>query len=201
MLTQFPHIAPIARARGHRIGILGGSFDPPHAGHLLVAKRALSHLGLDHLIWVPSLQNPLKERAVVPMGDRLKALEDFTRHPDMQIRNWEAAIGSPYTIDLIRASRQSYPRAGFVLIMGSDALAGLHRWRGWETLAHLVAICAFARPGEQLPLAASPFARRFAKRRVAAKSAAMLPNLSPPCWSLIPGPMVDISSSEIRESG
>ena len=131
---------------GMTVGLFGGSFDPPHEGHAHVAETAVQQLGLDRVIWLVSPQNPLKHQPG-PIEDRLAAVRKFARGPKMIVSDAEARLGTRYTIDTLRALMKRFPRVQFVWIMGSDNLAGFHRWASWRKIAELVPIAVVPRPG------------------------------------------------------
>ena len=191
---------PIA-TRGQRIGLLGGSFDPPHAGHVLVTLRALAALRLDRVWWLVSPGNPLKRRAPADTARRVEACRRMVRHPKIDVTDIERRLGATYTADTLMALARRYPGVRFVWLMGADNLAGFHRWDRWEWIAGNFPIAVFARPGEQLRAGLSPMARRFAHRRVAPAAAALLGRGGKSRWTLLTGPMSAVSSTAIRRSG
>ena len=132
-------------ARGQRIGLFGGSFDPAHDGHAHVAETARRRLGLDRIIWLVSPQNPLKPRSA-ELKQRMASAARFARGPSMIVSDVETKIGSAYTIDTLRALKARFPGVRFVWLMGADNLAQFHRWRGWRKIAALVPIAVVARP-------------------------------------------------------
>lgn len=180
------------------IGLLGGSFDPPHLGHVHITKQALKRFGLDRVWWLVSPGNPLKADAPASMARRMAACREIMQHPRVEINDIEAKLSTRYTADTLRQLRQLYPRVRFTWLMGADNLASFHRWQEWRWIAQSVRIGVMARPGEQLRAGLSPMAQQFAQFRV---PAGMLANAKPPAWALIGGPMQDISSTELRQKG
>ena len=191
---------PIA-TRGQRVGLLGGSFDPPHLGHVHVTLWALKALGLDRVWWLVSPGNPLKRRGPAGIARRVEAARRLMRHPRVEVTDIERRLGSPYTADTLRRLSASYPGVRFVWLMGADNLAGFHRWEEWEWIARHFSIAAFARPGEQLRAGLSPMARRFAHRRLPASAARLLGRGDEARWALLTGPMSPASSTAIRRNG
>ena len=188
-------------ARGQRIGLLGGSFDPPHAGHVLVTRRALTAFGLDAVWWLVSPGNPLKRHGPAAMAQRVAACEALMRHPRVRITGVEAALRARYTADTLEALRARYPGVRFVWLMGADNLAGFHRWDRWRDILRATPVGVLARPGEQVRAGLSPAARAFAERRAPAEAARVLALARPARWALLPGPMTDHSSTAIRRRG
>ncbi len=193
MRTGFPLVLP-----GQSIGIFGGSFDPPHHGHAFVSNMALKHLALDQIWWMPAHGNPLKAHQPAPISKRIAAIHALTQNPKMKVVDLEALLRTRYTIETVSALQSRFPATHFVLICGADILSELHRWKSWVKLASIIPICAFARPHEQLHAGLSPFATRFRASRISPHQAKRLTHAKAPCWSMILGPMVDLSSSEIR---
>ena len=186
---------------GQRIGLLGGSFDPPHAGHVHVTRRALAGFGLDRVWWLVSPGNPLKPDAPAAMARRVAAARALVRHPRVVVSDVEARLGTRYTAATLRALIARYPGVRFVWLMGADNLAGFHRWEDWAEIMHMVPVGVLARPGEQLRAGLSPAARRFARWRLPASAARGLAGRRPPAWVLLPGAMLDLSSTALRAGG
>jgi nicotinate-nucleotide adenylyltransferase len=191
--------APLRLAAGLRVGLLGGSFDPPHAGHWHVAEAARRRLGLDRVIWLVTPGNPLKDVRDLPtLEARLGEVRRLARGPRMVITDLERQVGSRYTIDTVRWLQARYARVRFVWIMGADNLAGFHRWKGWGDLAAVIPIAVISRPGLALKSRFSPTARRYAFARIPLERARRLADMSPPAWVYIPAPFRFVSSTALR---
>lgn len=187
-------------APGMRIGLFGGSFNPPHEGHLHVGRMALTRLGLDRLWWLVTPGNPLKEsRGLASLEERMDAARLLARHPRITVTDIETQLGVRYTIDTIRALRARCPGVHFVWIMGADGLAGFHRWRDWREIAQLVPMAVIDRPGLTLNSVRSPAAQALARSRISENAAATLPARRPPAWVFLHGPRSSLSSTAIRE--
>lgn len=158
--------APGPVAPGLRVGLLGGSFNPAHKGHLYASELALKSLGLDYLWWLVSPQNPLKsESGMAPLETRIADARRLSRHcPRIRITGIEQDMGTRYTIDTIARLRARFPELRFVWIMGSDNLVTFHRWRRWSELVRSVPIAIVRRPGTALAPLASRLAQRFGLR-------------------------------------
>lgn len=191
---------PLAFPR-QRIGLLGGSFDPPHAGHVHITRWALRTLALDRVWWLVSPGNPLKPRGPAEIARRLAAAQAIMRHPRVAVTDIERHLASPYTADTLRQLVRRYPGVRFVWLMGADNLAGFHRWEDWEGIVARHPVGVLARPGEQLRAGLSPAARRFAQARLPQTSAAALGRRAPPCWVMLTGAMSEASSTAIRGNG
>ena len=192
--------APFALA-GQRIGLLGGSFDPPHAGHLHITKQALKRFQLDRVWWMVTPGNPLKTRGPAQIGRRVKACLDLVDDPRIVVTDIETRLGTRYTAATLQALLARYGGVRFVWLMGSDSLADFHQWKDWDKILKTVPVGVLARPGQQLAAGGSRAARRFARYRIPSRRAAALPFRKAPAWCLLNGPMVDMSSTEIRAQG
>lgn len=191
---------PIA-IRGQRIGLLGGSFDPPHAGHVHITREALRRFGLDRVWWLASPGNPLKREGPAPMARRLAVARAMIRDPRVEVSDIEARIGTRYTAETLAVLRARYPGVRFVWLMGADNLAAFHRWDRWRTIMRQVPVGVFARPGWGLRGLHSVAARAFATARLPGLQARTLPDRAAPAWCYVTIPMQDISSSDLRARG
>lgn len=186
---------------GMRIGLLGGSFDPPHEGHVHISKWALKAFRLDRVWWLVSPGNPLKVDAPADMARRIAAADALIRHPRISATDLEERIGTRYTAETLAAVQQRYPRVNFVWLMGADNLRSFHRWQQWDEIMQRVPVGVLARPGEQVRAGLSPAARRFARWRLPQSEAGALAGAQTPCWTLLSGRMLELSSSELRARG
>ena len=188
-----------ALAPGMTVGLYGGSFDPPHAGHVHVARTARKRLGLDRVWWLASPGNPFKPDAPAPMARRLAWIEAAAPEPGMVASGLEADLASSRTVDVIAHLQARHPRVRFVWIMGADGLAELHRWRAWTEIAARVPICVIARPGSGLRARLSPAARRLSRFRVRQNEARRLP-VTLPGWTYLTEPLHPHASRTLRET-
>ncbi len=185
---------------GQRVGIMGGSFNPPHEGHLRVAETALRRLRLDRVWWVVTPGNPLKSNGgLPPLASRIAAVERLISDPRMQATGFEAGLGSVYTVDTVSFLIRRHPGVAFVWLMGGDALAGFHRWRQWRQIAAEMPMAVVDRPGFRLKAMASPAAHALSRRFLPEARAASLPRRrSPPMWTFLTTRLSPLSSTEIR---
>ncbi|WP_285672032.1 nicotinate-nucleotide adenylyltransferase [Paralimibaculum aggregatum] len=186
---------------GQRIGILGGSFDPPHQGHVHITRWALRRLALDRVWWLVSPGNPLKAAGPAELDRRIAACHALIRHPRVEVTDIERHLGSPYTAHTLAALRQCYPGVRLIWLMGADNLVNFHRWERWTEIMEHTPVGVMARPGEQLRAGFSPAARRFARARLLQRDAAALGHRPAPSWVLLTGPMSPASSTAIRRRG
>jgi nicotinate-nucleotide adenylyltransferase len=150
-------------ADGLRIGLLGGSFNPAHDGHLYVSETALKRLKLASVWWLVSPGNPLKDKSsLAPLAARLDSARGMAaHHPAIHVSALEAQLGTIYTIDTVQALQRRFPKVDFVWVMGSDNLEQFSRWRRWKELACRIPIAVIQRPGSILAALSAPLVRRF----------------------------------------
>jgi nicotinate-nucleotide adenylyltransferase len=188
-------------ARHRRIGLLGGSFNPAHGGHLHLSLLALKHLDLDGVWWLVSPQNPLKPVAgMAPFAARLESARRVAAaHPRIFVSDLESRLGrSRYTADTLKALRARFPRLRFVWLMGADNLAQLRHWERWNEIFRTVPIAVFDRPSHSLKALADLAAKRFTRRRVRMCAARGLAEMSPPAWVFFHSRLDPRSATRIR---
>jgi nicotinate-nucleotide adenylyltransferase len=189
--------------RGQRVGIMGGTFDPPHEGHALAARAALRRLALDRLWLVVTPGNPLKANGrLPPLGQRLAEARYLVgADPRIVVTGFEAELGTPYTAATLRYLQRRLPTVRFVWVMGADNLAGFHRWQDWRGIAETMPIAVVDRPDWRLEALASPAAQWLARFRRPEAEAARLPFIAPPAWVYLTTRLSALSSTELRRSG
>lgn len=196
-LPKLPRHAP-----GLRIGLFGGSFNPPHAGHRLVTLIALRRLKLDRIWWIVTPGNPLKDaRGLPPLPARMAAARRLMPEPRVDVTGFEAQIGTRYTLHTLRYVTRRCPGVRFVWIMGADNLRQFHRWQGWREIARLMPIAVIDRPGATLKSTASRAAQALAHWRVAdgsLLSRSHARRAGAPRWTFVHGPRSTLSSSALR---
>jgi len=189
-------------ASGMRIGLFGGTFNPPHAGHRLASLIALGRLGLDRVWWLVTPGNPLKDNdGLPPLSVRMVAAKAFSRHPRIDVTGFEAAIGTRYTHDTVAYLVRRCPDVRFVWIMGADNLTGFHRWQKWAGIAALVPIAVVDRPGETLRAAHAKAAVALGRARLDETDGLLLADAPPPAWMFLHGPRSPLSSTLLRARG
>ena len=192
-----PHVE-----KGMQVGLFGGSFNPPHAGHALVADIALRRLALDQLWWMVTPGNPLKNHGeLAPLAERLRLSEAITKDPRIKVTAFEAAHHVRYTADTLALVRKKNPGVDFVWIMGADSLRDFHRWQRWREIMMTFPIAVIDRPGATLSFLSSVVAKTFDYARVDEVAAPRLAHRKAPAWTFIHGPRSLLSSSAIRQAG
>ncbi len=196
MVCGVPYLRP-----GMSVGLLGGSFDPPHMGHVQISLAALKRFGLDRMIWLVSPGNPLKAHAPASLERRMEAAKAMMQHPRISISDIEARLGTRYTAETLRHLRACYPGVRFVWLMGADNLTHFHRWKDWREILDTVPVGVLARPGDRISARLSPAARIYGQYRLKSCQSPLLAQATAPAWCFINVPMVDASSTEIRARG
>ena len=200
-LVGFGSIAvrpPHAEA-GQRIGLLGGSFNPPHAAHVLISRIALSRLGLDRIWWIVTPGNPLKANGgLPPLADRVALCRDFVADSRIVVTDFEVDLETAYTAATLSFLCRRHPQVDFVWVMGADCLAEFHRWRQWRDIFRLLPIAVVDRPGWRLAASTSIAARTFAMARHPQSRSLKLATARAPAWTLLTGPMSALSSTALR---
>ena len=183
---------------GATIGLLGGSFDPAHSGHVHVTLEALKRFRLDEVWWLVSPGNPLKSRGPAPLAERVAAAQSQMRHPRVHVTDLEARLRTRFTYATLEALCRRYPGVRFVWLMGADNLASFHRWDRWRDIFSTVPIGVLARPGDRISARMSPAARQFRNARLRGREAPLLAQSLPPVWCYINVPLNSESSTAIR---
>jgi nicotinate-nucleotide adenylyltransferase len=197
--TQKPRLVLPAHAPGMRIGLFGGTFDPPHAAHRGACLLAMKRIGLDRVWWLVTPGNPLKDtRGLAPLAARVVAARALAQHPRIDVTDLEARIGTRYTYETVRYLVRRAPRVRFVWIMGADNLRSFHRWQRWRGIAELVPIAVVDRLGPSLYAPAGVAGEALAYARLPESAARTLPDRKPPAWIYLHGLKSPLSSTALR---
>jgi nicotinate-nucleotide adenylyltransferase len=186
---------------GQTVGLLGGSFDPPHAGHVHITSEALKLFHLDAVWWLVSLGNPLKVQGPASLQDRMELAQKLVTHPLAYVTDIEAHLGTRYTAQTVRALQVKYPKIRFVWLMGADNLTHFHRWQTWQAIIEAVPIGILARPGEGISARMSKAALTYRNARLKPADRQRLAWATAPAWCFVNIPLSYASSSALRAEG
>ncbi len=197
---QPTHLKLPVAAPGMCIGLLGGSFDPPHEAHRDISLTALKRLGLDQVWWLVTSGNPLKDVSNLPdLAKRVAAAEKVAAHARIKVTGFDGG-GTGYTIDLLKSLKQRFPEVHFVWLMGTDNLVQFHRWKAWDEIFAAMPIVVLDRPGYRLKAKASQAAQRFAPYYVDETDAPGLALFDPPAWTILSQKLSGLSSTALRKN-
>ena len=193
-MQGFPSVEP-----GLTIGLLGGSFDPPHEGHVHITKLALKIFNLSKIWWLVCPENPIKSVTPSDLNSRFLASKKIMKHPSVVITDLERKFKTKYTFQTLIKLKKLYPSTKFVWLMGADNLINFHHWKNWDWIMKNIPVGVLARPEEQIKAGLSRTAIKFGNYRLPKEKSIILSNYIPPVWTLSTGPMRNISSTEIRK--
>jgi nicotinate-nucleotide adenylyltransferase len=184
---------------GLRVGLFGGSFNPPHSAHRAASLYALKRLRLDHIWWLVTPGNPLKEnRGLPPIEQRLAAASLVARHPRIRVTGIDATLNTRYTADTIAALVRRCPGTRFIWIMGADNLPAFHRWRNWRDIVTRLPIAVVDRASSDLRINAGLSFQALAFARIHEFEATGLADHAPPAWVYLHGLKLPLSSTALR---
>jgi nicotinate-nucleotide adenylyltransferase len=195
-----PHLLDGSRWAGLRVGLLGGSFNPPHAGHVHISLIALQTLQLDFVWWLVTPQNPLKEKNILmPYNERVTLSRHLVKHPRILVTDLERQLGVSRTYDTLQALKQRFPRTDFVWLTGMDNALTFHKWYRWRDILDEAATAHIARPPAGSLTGACPL-RQMARQVHDSSGFSRRADLSPGrSYWLLQKRMLAISSTSIRK--
>ena len=182
-----------------RIGLLGGSFNPPHSGHLHLSSIAKQTLSLDQVWWLVTPQNPLKKTLETP-----STLERIKKARDLEIPNWlhltdlESVYGTVFTYEILKMLKIKFPNVKFVWLMGADNLMQVNNWMHWSKIFYLVRIAVFDRDLYKYKGVFGKAASRFRGKRISSSRALCLWHNNLPSWVFFSSKKYNLSSTQIR---
>ena len=184
---------------GMRIGLLGGSFNPPHVAHRAISLFAIKRLKLDRVWWLVTPGNPLKDQGGLhDLNERGEAARKMANDPRIDVSCLESVIGTRYTVDTISYLRRRASGLRFVWIMGADNLAQFHRWQNWRRIASEVPIAVIDRPPQSFRALAAPAAQALRRYRLPENQAVRLADQRAPAWVFLTGMKLNLSSTGLR---
>lgn len=168
-----------------KIGLLGGSFNPAHKGHIYISEQALTALGLDEVWWLVNPLNPFKkEQDMLPFDKRFNYAVSLNKNPFIKVMDLESESGTRHTVDTLEYIMKKYPDTDFVWLIGDDLLPDFTLWKDWQKIVDMVQIAVFPRSLSEKQLDTLP-AVRFLKDKGK--------------WIYIDIPKLSVSASEIRK--
>jgi len=184
-----------------KIGLYGGSFNPPHQGHKLVAEKALKTCQLDQIWWMVTPGNPLKSNhLLMSLEARLAASWQLVQNPRIRITAFELAFKTHFSVDTIAHILRQRPRVRFVWIMGADGLAHFHCWHHWRKIAAMLPLAIVDRPGSSFAALSSKAAQSLSRYRLVEAKATRLALQPAPAWCFIHGRRSSLSSTFLRRN-
>jgi nicotinate-nucleotide adenylyltransferase len=202
MIFSPPHLLDSDRWRGLRVGLLGGSFNPPHEGHLHISRLALQTLCLDAVWWLVTPQNPLKDPGItMEYAQRFALCRALVKeHPAILVTDIERGLGTTRSLDTIRRLKRAFPLTDFVWLSGMDIALTLHHWHRWRELLDEIATAHVARPPAWGLAAASPLKMMAGQRQVHLAHAARAPLVPRTTYWILQKQMLSVSSTALRDA-
>ncbi len=180
------------------VGLLGGSFSPPHQGHVHISEVALKMFCLGKIYWVYAKQNPLKKVGPSSLGDRFQQTKKLVKNPNIKLSPIEVMNNYDYSFQLLKFLKKTNRHANFIWVMGEDNIIHFHLWKNWQWIANNVKIAVIARGSNRSLVNSSTFAFKYRSCRLRGRQSALLQYLKPPIWCLVDSKKINISSTDIR---
>ena len=180
------------------VGILGGTFDPPHEGHLFISKFAKMKLDISEVWWIVSTTNPLKKN-IVDYRKRLQKVKNFLVNHHIKVLEIQDLSKNIYTVDLLEYLFKKFPQKRFIWLMGADTLVNFHLWRDWKKIFYNIPIAIFDRPSYSLNISKTKTILHFKEDRINSKLSKDLKFMKPPKWLFVTGLTNPQSSTKIRQ--
>ena len=180
------------------VGLLGGSFSPPHLGHVHISEVALRMFNLGKIYWVYAKHNPLKKNGPFSLADRFKETKKLVKNPNIKLSPIEVMNNFNYSFQLLKFLKRRNRHVNFIWVMGEDNIIHFHLWKNWQWIANNVKIAVIARGSNRSLVNSSTFALKYRAFRLRGRQAAKLQYFKPPIWCVVDSKKIDISSTDIR---
>jgi len=187
-------------SNGYRkpMGLLGGSFSPPHLGHVHVSEVALRMFNLGKIYWVYAKHNPLKKNGPFSLADRFKETKKLVKNPNIKLSQIEVMNDFSYSFQLLKFLKKRNKHVNFIWVMGEDNIINFHLWKNWQWIANDVKIAVIARGSNRSLVNSSTFALKYRACRLRGRQSAQLQYLKPPVWCLVDSKRINLSSTDLR---
>ena len=180
------------------VGILGGSFNPPHLGHVHISKVSLRMFDLGQIYWVYTKKNPLKKVSPSSFDDRVEKTKKLVKSPNIKFSPIEIRQNFHYSFQLLNFIQKRHRHLKFIWVMGEDNIIQFHLWKNWQWIANNVKIAVIARGNNRSLVNSSPFAIKYRDYRLKGRQSAQLQYLKPPIWCIVESKKINISSTDLR---
>ena len=180
------------------VGLLGGSFSPPHQGHVHISEVALKMFRLGKIYWVYAKQNPLKKVGPSSLGDRFQKTKKLVKNPNIKLSPIEVINNFDYSFQLLKFLKKRNRHVNFIWVMGEDNIIDFHLWKNWQWIANNVKIAVIARGSNRPLVNSSTFALKYRAFRLKSRQSAQLQHCKAPVWCVVDSKKINISSTELR---
>ena len=180
------------------VGLLGGSFSPPHEGHVHISKVALKMFNLGKIYWVYAKQNPLKKDGPSSLGDRFQKTKKLVKPPNIKLSSIEIRNNFYYSFQLLKFLKRRNSHINFIWVMGEDNIIHFHLWKNWRWIANNVKIAVIARGADRSLVNSSTFALKYRAFRLKSGQSAQLQHFKAPIWCVVDSKKVNLSSTDLR---
>ena len=198
-LFALPRLHDNQRWKNMRVGLLGGSFNPPHEGHVHISVAALKGLELDAVWWLVTPQNPIKTEAPLPLEERVRLSRELVTHPRILVTDLEKDLDTNLTYDTVVKLKAHYPATQFVWISGMDNALSLHLWHRWKDLLKEICMVHLSRGPATSLISRSPLRQLSTQKHIVIDKGGRLPLDSETTYWMLQNKMVDVSSTDIRK--
>ncbi len=185
-------------AINYTVGLLGGSFNPPHHGHVHISKLAIRKFGLSEIFWLYTKKNPLKPSTPENIENRLEKSIKLVSDPRIKFSDIEVNSNFSYSVELLKYLKKKNSRINFIWVMGEDNLLSFHLWKNWQWIANNYKIGVLARDSARAAVNSSVFASKFKHFRLHSNNSIMLKSANAPAWCLVNTRKTNLSSTDIR---
>ena len=183
------------------VGLLGGSFNPPHLGHVHISRVSLRMFDLGQIYWVYTNKNPLKKVGPSSFDDRVEKTKKLVKLPNIKLSPIEIRQNFHYSFQLLNFIQKRHRHIKFIWVMGEDNIIQFHLWKNWQWVARYVRIAVIARGKNRSLVNSSTFAQKYRTFRLKSSQSVQLQFFKPPVWCIVDSKKVNISSTDLRLNG